>query len=367
MPDEAFRNKQSNGGDTLYFTLYINPQTPGPEMDGAIMEAAVENAVRADQAGFRGIALTHHHFSSYNTYGNPFMFGAHLAGQVKHAWLLLQVAVAPLVNPLELVENANLLDQLWHGRFIMGIGSGGSPLEFEGLGRDPAVRGNLTAEVMEVAHRAWEYKHGDPPLEYHTQHDSGVMRGRIMPSPHRRPRPWLGRAALTEQGWVDAGGKGHPLFFGRVGVGDAAHAMRVYENSLMQAGWDKEHIEFCMNWSTMQKTVLLAEDDATAMQLVDEPLGNLHRLSQAAFAAYGEEQRKAVTGVSGDDSATFRRAFVEGATIIGSPQTFIRKLKEYEDSGIRHVALHMNFGFMQPEITRQTLDIFIDKVMPKFC
>lgn len=350
----------------MHFTLYLSPQTPGPEMDGAIMEAAVENAILADQAGFRGIALTHHHFSNYNTYGNSFVFGAYLAGQIKQAWLLMQVAVAPLLNPLKLVEDANLLDQLWRGRFIMGIGSGGSPLEFEGFGRDPASRGELTAEVMDVAYRAWKHKPGDLPLEYRTRHESGLMRGRIMPGPYRKGHPLLARAALSEPGWADAGRKGHPLFFGRVGLEGAVRAMKAYDAALADAGWSKEHVEFCKEWTTIQKTVLIAEDDDTAQQLIDEPLNNLQALSKAAFAAYGDEQRKAVTGVSGDDPAAFRKSFVEGATIVGSPATFIDKLKQYEDAGIRHVALHMNFGAMRPEVTRKTLDLFIDKVMPKF-
>ncbi|WP_341317495.1 LLM class flavin-dependent oxidoreductase [Paraburkholderia sp. IMGN_8] len=350
----------------MHFTLYINPQTPGPEMDGAIMDAAVENAIRADQAGFRGIALTHHHFSNYNTYGNSFVFGAYLASQIKRAWLLMQVAVAPLMHPLELVENANLLDQLWRGRFIMGIGSGGSPLEFEGMGRDPALRGNLTEEVMAVANRAWEHKPGDPPLEYRTQHSSGVMRGRIMPGPYREGRPLMARASLSDHGWADAGRRGQPLFFGRSPVERVTQAMKVYDASLAEAGWSKEQVEFCKDWTTMQKTVLIADDDDTARQLIEEPLSNLHRLGQAAFAAYGAEQQKAVTGISSDDPAAFRKSFVEGATIIGSPETFIENLKRYEDAGVRHVALHINFGFMRPEITRRTLDLFIDKVMPRF-
>ncbi|WP_288829449.1 LLM class flavin-dependent oxidoreductase [uncultured Paraburkholderia sp.] len=350
----------------MFFTLYINPQTPGPEMDGAIMDAAVEDAIKADRAGFRGIALTHHHFSNYNTYGNSFMFGAYLASQIKQAWLLLQVAVAPLMNPLELVENANLLDQLWRGRFIMGAGSGGSPLEFEGLGRDPAQRGTLTAEVMQVADRAWNHKPGDLPLEYRTTHDSGVMRGRIMPGPYRNPRPLLARPSLSEPGWVDAGRSRLPLFFGRMGPEGAARAMEVYDEALRQTGCSVEEIEFCKDWTTMQKTVAISDDDASAHASIDEPLGNLHRLGQAAFAAYGGEQRKAVTGMSGDDPESFRRAFVEGATIVGSPQTFIDKLKQYEDVGVRHVALHINFGFMRPEVSSRTLDLFIDKVMPKF-
>lgn len=350
----------------MHFSLYINPQTPGPEADGAIMEAAVETARIADRAGFRGIALTQHHFSNYNTYGNPFMFGAYLASEVRSAWLLLQVAVAPLINPLVLVEDANLLDQLWRGRFIMAIGSGGSPLEFEGLGRDPAHRYELTREVMETAERAWAHRWGDPPLEYATKHDHGTMRGRIMPGPYRDGRPLLARAGLTEAGWGDAGRLGRPLFFGRVSPEGAARAMALYDAGAKDAGHDAEHIAFCKEWTTLQKTVFIAETDEQAHEAVEEPLSNLQRLSQQAFAAYGDEQRRAVTGVSGDDPAAFRKAFVEGATILGSPATFIDEVRRYEDAGIRHMALHMNFGFMKHEATLRSLNLFIDKVMPKF-
>ena len=350
----------------MHFTLYINPQTPGPKADGEIMDAVAESAVTADRAGFKAIALTHHHFSDYNTYGNPFMFGSYLAGQVKQAWFLMQVAVAPLMNPIELVEGANLLDQLWKGRFIMGIGSGGSPLEFEGLGRDPATRAELTAQVLKVAKKAWEHKPGDPPLEYETLHDKGTMRGRIMPGPYREGHPHLARSGLTENGWADAGRMGRPLFFGRVGLEGAATAIKTYEAALAEGDWSDERLAFCRDWTTMQKTVLIADTDEEAHSLIDEPLVNLHQLSMSAFNAYGDEQRKAVTGVSGEDPLAFRKAFVEGATIIGSPSTFIDQLKRYEDIGVNHIALHMNFGFMKPEIPKRTMDMFIDKVMPKF-
>ena len=349
----------------MHFTLYINPQTPGPDADGKIMAAAVENAIVADQAGFRGIALTHHHFSNYNTYGNSFLFGAYLAGQIKQSWLLMQVAVAPLLHPLKMVEDANLLDQLWQGRFIMGIGSGGSPLEFEGLGRDPQQRTEDAAEVMAVAERAWAHRQGDPPLEYSTRHDHGMMRGRIMPGPYRDKQPLLARAAISEAGWAEAGRLGRPLFFGRVGLEGAARAMSIYDNALAEAGWDAEHVAFCKDWTTMQKTILIADSDDMARQLIDEPLANLEGLSQSAFSAYGEDQRKAVTGVAGNDPGAFRKAFVEGATIIGSPATFIDEVKRYEDIGVRHIALHMNFGFMRSEVTKRTLDLFVDKVMAK--
>lgn len=350
----------------MRFSLYINPQTPGPAADRDIIKAAAETAVIADRAGFAGICLTQHHFSNYNTYGNSVQFGSYLAGQVKQAWLLLQVAVVPLYNPLVMVEDLNLLDQLWDGRLIVGLGSGGSPLEFEGMGRDPMTRHKVMSEVMSVAHRAWAHQPGDAPLEFETTHDRGVMRGRIMPASVRKPHPLLARAAIRPGSWGEAGKQGVPLFFGRVGLDGAKQAMADYNAGLEQSSLSAEQKEFCRAWTTMQKTVMIAQSDAEAQAAIDEPLSNLHRLSMAAFAAYGDEQRKAVTGVSGDDPAAFRKAFVEGATIIGSPETFTQRLREYETAGVQHVALHMNFGFMDPAVTRRSLELFIEKVMPQF-
>lgn len=72
-----------------------------------MMEAVVENAFRADEVNFSGAPLTHHHSSNYYTYCDSFMFGAYLAAHIKKACLLLQVTLAQLMNPLELVENCS--------------------------------------------------------------------------------------------------------------------------------------------------------------------------------------------------------------------------------------------------------------------
>jgi alkanesulfonate monooxygenase SsuD/methylene tetrahydromethanopterin reductase-like flavin-dependent oxidoreductase (luciferase family) len=233
------------------------------------------------------------------------------------------------------------------------------------MGRDPLRRHELTQEVMDVARRAWAHKPEDGPLEYQTTHDHGVMRGRIMPGPFR-PAPLLARAGLSPTSWRLAGREGTPLFFGRVGLEGAAQAMAEYRAGLEESGLSDEQKAFCLSWSTMQKTVMVADTDEAAMAAMEAPLGNLQALSAKAFAAYGDAQRKAVTGVSGDDPAAFRKAFVEGATIIGSPDTFAGKLEDYARAGVEHVALHMNFGFMDPAISLKSLDLFVREVMPRF-
>lgn len=349
----------------MRFYCYLNPQTPGPDADGSIIEAITEQAVAADQVGFAAICLTEHHFSDYNTYGNSLLYGSYLAGKLSHAWVILTVAVAPLHNPLALVEQANLLDQLLQGRLIVGLGSGGSPLEFAGFDRDPADRRKLSDEVINVALDAWAHQPGDAPFEYKTTFDQGQMAGRIMPAPYRRPHPILGRPAINATGAKEAGQRGWPMFFGRVGPEGARQILAAYEAGLAEGGHDQQTIEICRHWSAMQKTVWLAETDADAMQQVEEPLRNLGALSSRAFSTgttADAAHKQAVVGVAASD----RQAFVEGATIIGSPDTFSARLAEYQESGVDQLALHFSFGFADRDQVRRSFDLFAEKVMPRF-
>ena len=67
----------------MRFSIYCNPQTRGPEGDIEQIDLTIEQALRATEAGFDGIALTEHHVSGYNTFGDNMMMAAHLAPQVR--------------------------------------------------------------------------------------------------------------------------------------------------------------------------------------------------------------------------------------------------------------------------------------------
>jgi alkanesulfonate monooxygenase SsuD/methylene tetrahydromethanopterin reductase-like flavin-dependent oxidoreductase (luciferase family) len=60
------------------------------------------------------------------------VFGAYLAPQLNQAWIGSSIVVAPLYDPLRFAEHCNLQDQLSNGRAIIGVGPGGSPIEFAG-------------------------------------------------------------------------------------------------------------------------------------------------------------------------------------------------------------------------------------------
>jgi hypothetical protein len=67
----------------MRFSIYLDPQTSGPEKDYDHFKLSVEQALRVTEAGFDGIALTEHHVSGYNTFGDNIMS---LLGAADQAW-----------------------------------------------------------------------------------------------------------------------------------------------------------------------------------------------------------------------------------------------------------------------------------------
>src|SRR3954447_26852074 len=155
----------------MRFSLYINPQTRGPDDDLNVIDAVTRQAIAADDAGFAAVFLTEHHFTGYNAFSDPFVFGAYLAPQIKRARLGLSVAVPTLHHPFKFAEQCSLLDNMTRGRAIIGVGAGGGgmgwgggggPLELAGFGLEPKDRREQTDQVLDIALRAWTQQPGDP-------------------------------------------------------------------------------------------------------------------------------------------------------------------------------------------------------------
>ncbi|OYO00213.1 LLM class flavin-dependent oxidoreductase [Enemella evansiae] len=348
----------------MKFSIYLNAQSPGPAHDREVIEAVTEQAKIADAAGFASICLTDHHFTGYNTYGNPFTYGAYLYPQLPNRTpIVLSVAVPALGHPLNFAEQCNLLDMLTQGNCVIGIGSGGSPHEYIGLGRDQNQRAALTDEVVDVALAALEKELDDPDLEYETAHSKGVLKLRIMPTSWNR-RPRFARAALSEQGALRAAELGWPLMTGRMLPDEIAERYATYYSALDAAGHDAETIRYARDWSLTQKIVYVGETDEQAMEAIQKPLDYITTMTRNLFAVNSDTAgfKNSVVGVSPED----RDAFVEKAMLVGSPDTIAAQIDQYAAAGIGHMSFVFLFGQLPVDAGRRSLQLFIDKVMPRF-
>ena len=151
---------------------------------------------------------------------DPFVTLAALAAVTQRVQLGTSVVVLPYRNPLLIARMAANLDQFSSGRFVLGVGTGWSVLEYAALGVRFADRGAITDEYLEVILAAW----AEEQVSMQGRHVS-FEKVRTAPGPLRLPRPpvWVGgssaraldRAGRFGEAW-------HPINPGLSWMRDAA-------------------------------------------------------------------------------------------------------------------------------------------------
>jgi probable F420-dependent oxidoreductase len=138
-------------------------------------------------------------------YYHPMGILSFLAAKTSRVTLGTSVMVLPYHNPIELAKYSATLDQLSGGRFILGVGAGGTREESDALGLDFHRRGAIANEMMRVMRELWT---SDMPA--FSGADWSFDNLRFSPKPVQRPLPmWVGgaspgamkRAAILGDGW----------------------------------------------------------------------------------------------------------------------------------------------------------------------
>ncbi|MBV9578386.1 MAG: LLM class F420-dependent oxidoreductase [Chloroflexi bacterium] len=138
-------------------------------------------------------------------YFHPLAVLSFLAARTTTITLGTSVMVLPYHNPIELAKYAATLDQLSGGRFVLGVGAGGTREESDALGLDFHRRGAIANEMMRVMRELWTSE-----LPAFSGTDWRFDNLRFSPKPVQRPLPmWVGgaspgamkRTALLGDGW----------------------------------------------------------------------------------------------------------------------------------------------------------------------
>jgi alkanesulfonate monooxygenase SsuD/methylene tetrahydromethanopterin reductase-like flavin-dependent oxidoreductase (luciferase family) len=116
---------------------------------------AQELFVVADELGFDvGWVAQHHVPLGGGGLPSPWTFLAFAAARTKRIRLATAITVLPLEDPVRLAEDLSVVDTLSGGRVEIGVGSGGSDVEYAAFGRDVARKRELTTEGLAVLRKA---------------------------------------------------------------------------------------------------------------------------------------------------------------------------------------------------------------------
>jgi alkanesulfonate monooxygenase SsuD/methylene tetrahydromethanopterin reductase-like flavin-dependent oxidoreductase (luciferase family) len=360
----------------VHFSLFLGPGVRGPHEDRLAITLGIEQAMAADAAGFAAVYVGEQHFNNYEPYADGLTMAAFLAGRLQHAYLGTSVVPLVLHHPLFLVERANLLDQLTAGRFILGM-SGGRPREGKAWHKHdlaPEQRSRLFDQKLEVMLRAWAHRAGDPPLEFATDDEHGVMEGRMMPTSYRRPHPLYAIGTNTAAKVAEAGRRGQKVHLGPFDPDGAARMAALYRAGMQEAGHPAELVEDNLRWLIHTKLVLVAETDDEAWDIAERvftgpmvmapwvrrdpgqdgwSLRKIYRADPGAFAP----------AMGAPESQT---AFLRRTMIVGSPSTVAADLGAYRAAGLPHLHARFIFGALDdPDVFRRSFGLFVDEVMPR--
>lgn len=104
----------------------------------------------ADSAGFYGYHVAEHHFTPLDMAPSPLMFLAAAARETRTIRLGTLVLVLPLYNPVRLLQELYMVDNLSRGRLMPGVGRGVRDVEHEWFGQSAEEARNRFAETFAV-------------------------------------------------------------------------------------------------------------------------------------------------------------------------------------------------------------------------
>lgn len=194
--------------------LYFDMRNPsGWHTDPArLYSFTLELCEEADRAGIDSLWFTEHHLFDDGYLSQPLTMAAAAAARTRDCRIGTGIVVAPLHNPVELAEQAAIVDLVSGGRLDLGLGAGYRIPEFELYGASTSRRYAETDRRVTEIRELW-----------------GA--GGVTPAPIQQPVPiWLGY--LGPQGAARAGRLGANLLTPNADMWPA------YRDALVESGHD---------------------------------------------------------------------------------------------------------------------------------
>ena len=300
-----------------------------------------------DAAGFYSYHLAEHHATPLGLAPAPGIFLAAATQRTRRIRLGPCVYCLPLYDPLRLIEEVCMLDQLSRGRFDFGVGRGIVPyeiayfdlhhLETEEIYQEAlqVILQGLTSDVLD--HRGARYTYRKVPM---------VLR------PYQQPHPplWYGLGHMAGAEWA-ATNKVNVI---ANGPSDATRPL--FER--YREVWQRKHGETALPRLGISRHLVVAATEAEA-----------ERIARPAYALWYANLTKLWRDF-GSIPVRFARDFDEarerGIAIAGTAARVREEIERHvAGSGCTYFVCRLMFGGMTEQEASTSIDLFTAEVMPR--
>lgn len=338
---------------SLGFGMHYSGQSPEGDWE-SIYRKTLEQAAEAETLGYDVLSVAEHHFLPDGWIPAPTVFLGALAARTDEIDLLTNIVILPLHNPIEIAEQAVVLDLLSGGRFHLGVAVGWRDEEFDAYGIDKSERVGRTVEGIQLIRRLF--------TERSVTYDGDIFQVDeldLMPRPVQESIPiWYGgqseyairRSARMADAWSMS-----PIET-RSELADSAET---YRDALEEQGRSYEDVR-----KPLRREAYIAEDDETAWEEVGSSL--LYEY-QDVYGDYDDIGHSFDSDGDTEEAIEELREHADGRFIIGGPETAIEELTRYrEEVGIDDVIFRMHFPGLDPEKSGKSMRLVAEEVMPHF-
>ena len=336
---------------------FVFPVSHHPYKDSAVIDSTLEEIELAERIGLDAIWLTEHHFDGAVAYADPLVFGAAVAARTKRVKIGFAVVELAMHHPIRLAAQTSVLDNLSHGRLIVGTGRGSAFNHYEYIGFGMSMEDGIERldESEDLLVKAWtetRFKHeGD-----HWQVKFQMLR----PRPYQKPHPPLVRACISEASTIAMAKIGRPVMLGIMPVESLAARLSAYRDTMLEAGFDEQATESALDQCWASRNVFVANSYGEAREAAERGFARERRHFGEARRLYNPGGGPPQMG-SGTSSVSENLPM---SFIMGTPRQVAEEITAMEDAGVRNMMLKFNTGEMDTQQAQTSMKLFGDKVLP---
>jgi alkanesulfonate monooxygenase SsuD/methylene tetrahydromethanopterin reductase-like flavin-dependent oxidoreductase (luciferase family) len=310
-----------------------------------VLAEVLEQARAADELGFDAALTTEHKYSD-EYFGSPLHLAFAIAARTSRVKVGTSIAIAPLYNPVELAQDAAMLDQLSAGRLFLGLGVGYLTEDYQTVDVPWADRAQRFDETVRIVRQAWTSERFSFKDEIYAFDNVSVR-----PRPYQES-PELHLAAWTPGGLRRAGRLGDGWITNALMSVDTMRGMAdVYREAAREAGRDGKvtAIRFCWTAPTREQAERDFGDTAVAMAR-----------TLWEYGAIGD-----MPGVGSAAEITLDQLCAD-RFVIGTPEDCVESLRSYQDvAGVDDFLFIFRYptGPELPKV-RAAMELFAGEVLP---
>ena len=311
----------------------------------------------ADQNGFYCYHIAEHHASPLNMTPSPGLFLAAAAQRTQRIRLGTLVHVLPVYNPLRLVEEICMLDNMSRGRLDVGVGRGISPVELSFFNIDVQDSREMFREALDAMVSALS----TGKLSYEGRYFS-FKNVELQIEPFQRPYPpmWYPTNSSDSMTWLAQEGLNTVVHYQSMPV------IRELFDLYRQLWNEHRNNQRRLNAHVLEpkygisRHVYIGQTDAGAWEEAKAALSRFNENTTYLQTTRGDNGRK-------EYLSDFEARRAEGLYIAGCPDTVCKEVgKHLEITGSNYFVASFAFGNLTTEQAMNSMRLFAKEVMPAF-